>query len=66
MSWLLMLVLLASILAWTITHKYQEEIEELKSKHIKEIDDYKDEIYEIVNENLELKEQIENNKRRRY
>jgi len=66
MSWLLMLILLSSILSWVLTHKYQEEIIELKKKHDKELDDYRDQIYEVVNDNLELKQQMQDIKRRNY
>jgi hypothetical protein len=66
MSWLLMLVLLASIFSWVLTHRYQEEIDELKKKHNSEIDDYQDQIYDTMNEIVELETKIKDLKRRKY
>ena len=66
MTWLLMLILCSSIFSWAITHKYQEENIELKKKHQEEIDDFKDQIYDVINDNLELKKRLQDIERRRY
>ncbi len=64
MTWLLTLVLLTAIFSWTLTHKYQEEIIDLKKQHDKDIKDYENELYDRVSENLELVEKIAELKRR--
>ena len=66
MTWLLMVVLCSSILSWAITHRYQEENIELKKKHQDEIDDFKEQIFDVINDNLELKKRLQDNERSKY
>lgn len=58
-----MLILLSSIVSWAFTHKYQEQIIELREKHIKDIDEYNDEIQRLLGQVLELQHEIENYKK---
>jgi cell division protein FtsL len=58
MIYLLTVILVSSIISWTITHKYQEEIIE-KNKEIDEIKkDYEDEIQRLVYEHYEQMETL--------
>lgn len=66
MTWLLMLILCSSIISWAITHRYQEENIELKKKHQDEIDDFKEQIFDVINDNLELKKRLQDNERSKY
>lgn len=63
MTWLLMLILLSSIASWAFTHKYQEQIIELREQHIKEIDEYNDEINRLMGQVLELQHEIQSYKK---
>lgn len=66
MNWLLTLILCTAILSWVVTHKYQEEIEELKKKHKKEIKEYENELFDALNYQVELQNEIKDLKRRKY
>lgn len=66
MNWLLTLILLSTIISWAITHRYQEEREKLINKHKKEIQEYEEELYAALNQNLELTNELAEAKRRQY